>query len=53
MRQKQIETIIDKVEAAATWYGMYTEKLSANENWELYKDVYEKTIKEIEVLLND
>ena len=53
MKQKQIETIIDKGEAAATWYSMYTEKLWANENWELPYKVYERTIKEIEVLLND
>ena len=53
MTQEKIETIMAKVKTASTWYGMYVEKINAKENWELYKDVYEATVKEIEVLLND
>ena len=53
MKQKQIETIIDKVETASIWYSMYTDKLRAKENWKLQYEVYERTIKEIEVMLND
>tara|TARA_R100000234_G_scaffold105409_1_gene75601 strand:+ start:764 stop:925 length:162 start_codon:yes stop_codon:yes gene_type:complete len=53
MTQEKIETVMTKVKTAAVWYGMYIEKLSAKEKWELQYEVYERTMKEIEVLLND
>ena len=53
MTQEKIETVMAKVKTAAVWYGMHIEKLNAKEDWKLYNDVYERTVKEIEVLLND
>lgn len=53
MTQEKSETVMTKVKTAAVWYGMYIEKLRAKENWELQYEVYERTMKEIEVLLND
>ena len=53
MTQEKIKAIIAKVETASTWYGLSAEKLKAKENWKMYHEVYERTIKEIEVMLND
>ena len=53
MTQEKIETIMAKVQTAAVWYGMYIEKLNAKEDRRLYNDVYKRTVKEIEDILND
>jgi len=52
MKTDKVEAIMEKVEDASTWYSMYTEKLrGANENWELYEDVYKRTLAEIREML--
>jgi len=52
MTSGKAQTIMGKVEYAASWYGMYVENIRTNkENWKLSKDVYERTLEEIKELL--
>lgn len=59
MTQKQVGTVMAKVQSAAVWYNMFQEKLIESDfgdtsgEWKIYKNCYKEVLQEIREMLND
>ena len=55
MKTDKVQAIMDKVECAAMWYGLYKEELFSTDTskatYETSKRIYERTLAEIREML--